>query len=740
VQVRVVDEQNRPVAGAEIYVVQTLMPTQRQEDMTFAGAGPVTADADGAAKIAGLPASTPDQMGWQQTFFARVPGKKAGSGRRIFVRNAPPGMPPLTDVVTIHLVDSSPVSGHATLPEGIPPVGVRANLLYFILNSSAGSSRTAGGMDLFEAKDSQFISQWPQLFSAPLDAQGNFTLNDIPNQCRGGIAIEGAGIGQAQVALLRPDERPIEVRLEKEAIVSGTLRFADGSPAGGATVLLNPDEVVNIVHRGAHVARTDSAGRFRFDGLGQGVYSALVSPSNLDGWVAMPREGIRVTAGETRGEVEISLEHGTVISGQTVSSQGGQPVADVSITALSVGNVNGHAFASGTSGADGKYSIRLPVGQSKLYVSNPGAGFNPPRNQGQRTITISAAGTVEGDLTFAMIPAAPPRGASGFAMIRGQVVDGEGKPLPRIKIGDSRTEDWNGQKMPVSDENAATSDEQGNFQVRVEAGIPHELYIVTPDYTGRSSSITPRASATESIKITATPRPVLGTISGIVVDPQGKPIMNAVVNGMRTSDPDSASSDAQGRFEVPIRRADVMMLISKSGYEMRNWNDIPVDSKDLTFILYPSTRTTMNMGKNPLPDSKALVGKPVPELDVETWAILPGNVPPSLNSGKKTLLLLCENDGKVPARIEQLQQAAAKADAQAIAVFSTYLHEASVKAILKNVKVTCAVAVDRFVPENDYRVNGAMRIALGAERMNRFYLIGADGNVITDNFDPAIGK
>jgi hypothetical protein len=93
VQVRVVDEQNRPVAGAEIYVVQTLMPTQRQEDMTFAGAGPVFADTNGAAKIAGLPASTPDQMGWQQTFFARVPGKKAGSGRRIFVRNAPPGMP-----------------------------------------------------------------------------------------------------------------------------------------------------------------------------------------------------------------------------------------------------------------------------------------------------------------------------------------------------------------------------------------------------------------------------------------------------------------------------------------------------------------------------------------------------------------------------------------------------------------------------------------------------------------------
>src|SRR5262249_16792239 len=142
---------------------------------------------------------------------------------------------------------------------------------------------------------------------------------------------------------------------------------------------------------------------------------------------------------------------------------------------------------------------------------------------------------------------------------------------------DSRTENWDGTKMPVSSPNAATTDEQGNFELRVEAGIPHEFFISSPDYSGRGNRITPKPDESIQVRIAGKPRPVVARITGTVVDSDGHPIAGALANATNPTQPDAVLSDSDGHIDVPVRDLDkpFTMLISKVGYEMRNWNEIP---------------------------------------------------------------------------------------------------------------------------------------------------------------------
>jgi hypothetical protein len=226
-------------------------------------------------------------------------------------------------------------------------------------------------------------------------------------------------------------------------------------------------------------------------------------------------------------------------------------------------------------------------------------------------------------------------------------------------------------------------------------------------------------------------RPVVGTITGVVVDPAGKPI-EAVEVGFRSP----IRTDAGGRFSMQVRGENkpVMINLRKTGYVMRNWNDIPPNAKDVRFMLPPGNRPVYEEGRPQPPAPKQSIGKPAPKLDVETWIHLPNGKSPDLSgaSGRRTFVVFdwnCDDPPAVKKMIAQLEADAAKANADAIVIFGPQSHETGVRAMLGNEKPNVAIAIDRFDADGKYDVNGATMSTWGFGRMPHAFVVDEKGVV-----------
>jgi hypothetical protein len=119
---------------------------------------------------------------------------------------------------------------------------------------------------------------------------------------------------------------------------------------------------------------------------------------------------------------------------------------------------------------------------------------------------------------------------------------------------------------------------------------------------------------------------------------------------------------------------------------------------------------------------------------MESWLKLgPGGAMPQFGQGHATLLMLIADDD--PASVLKLQAAAAKMNAQAIAILPVWAIDSVANRWVADPKITAFVGIDGYVPANEYQFNGATRISYGATRFNRAYLIDANGNVASVQFD-----
>src|SRR5690349_19948495 len=111
-------------------------------------------------------------------------------------------------------------------------------------------------------------------------------------------------------------------------------------------------------------------------------------------------------------------------------------------------------------------------------------------------------------------------------MLRGRVVDETGESVQGAHIADDRIERRGGDDMPVQDRSAATTDADGKFEFKAAAGIPHQLSVSDERWQHATAlRFTPKKAQTYvHADIVVLERPVTGTITGVVVDPDGKPI------------------------------------------------------------------------------------------------------------------------------------------------------------------------------------------------------------------------
>jgi hypothetical protein len=302
---------------------------------------------------------------------------------------------------------------------------------------------------------------------------------------------------------------------------------------------------------------------------------------------------------------------------------------------------------------------------------------------------------------------------------------------------------WGSTEMPVSDMAAAETDADGRFELRVQAAIPHQLFISSPEYTGATETFDPEPESTTEVQITGKPRPVVAEVTGVMTDTEGKPVADAEVGVDRRD----ARTDPAGRFRLQVRSDDRLVAVEarKGGYVARRWY-VPAGARDVRLVLHAGTRNNWIPGERKLPDPARLAGKPAPALDVDVW-LRPGGgaaapVVGGRDGGSATLLAYTSVIGRGARElVDELRRTAAEAGrlkARAVFVFDPDSHPAAVEAALTaagDLPGDAAVAVDRFVPDSEFESSGATRIAYGGgTRHAGVMLIGADGTVTDPDY------
>lgn len=228
----------------------------------------------------------------------------------------------------------------------------------------------------------------PQAFrNTRTDAGGNFVIQEVPAgsyqlfaQKRGyKIAAVGQPIypnGYSDITGVVLALHPVD---QGEHTVFGTVTDAAGAPLEGAQVSLegmSTDAMDSISRQG----RSDGAGRFRFDGIGLGIYRLEV---RLDGY--SPRTLSRVLLNR---ENRVVLEASSLVRGMVLVRETNRPpeteyrvaalpMLESAGTAFGLARMAGEPIQTTSMTADGSFELYVPAGPYRLEAS--AAGYTPGR-------------------------------------------------------------------------------------------------------------------------------------------------------------------------------------------------------------------------------------------------------------------------------------------------------------------------------------------------------------------------
>jgi beta-lactamase regulating signal transducer with metallopeptidase domain len=738
VEVRCVNEAGKPVAGAEVYVLQLQLATPDAREMTAFTAGPSVTGDDGVARVSGLPEPF-ERTGWNRQAYARVPGRKVGVGeqRRVAPRTKSAPQPPEPQgPIAITMIDSTELKGQVTVPAEFNPADVKVRLMSVMMEQLSPPARL---WYRHEAPD-----LWPGLFEFPVAADGSFTVRDVPTDCTVYLSATGEGLGEAQHMGVQSGQvhrpSPVKLDLAREGAIEGTLLDPrTGRPVEGALLGASNQSPVAVAIIRSFRTRTDAAGRFFFGGLSQGTYTIRLDPATAPpGTLMAHHEGVRVVAGEVAGPLELKVEPVKWVTGRTVDADSGEPVAGAYLGVTS-------APSGTTSDERGEFRVPAPAGKTRLYVSGPPDGYTyseEERSGIELEVTDAGMAPVQLKLKrLAPTDQAQIRRQQREAVVGGRVVDEAGNPVPGVRLGvETKKAKVGYPPWDLFEPGKATSGADGRFEMRVRAGVDQAVRVDDVRYAHKewekAERFMPDPDATVALAdIVALPRPVTGTITGIVVDPKGRPVGGAEVAARR----ESVRTDEAGRFELPIRSGGdpvVNVDVSKPAFVRRQWGDVPAAGEDLRFVLYPGSETRQ-MGDTALGRPERLVGTPAPALSIEHWVVLPqGQAEPALkrNDGRWTAILFeanCYKQKEFAERVKRLEAICGNANAVPVVIVGTVSHEGAVRAALGGDPRTAAVAMDRLVTESEFYIQDATRIAYGAAHTPYVVLVD-DAGVVRD--------
>jgi protocatechuate 3,4-dioxygenase beta subunit len=365
-------------------------------------------------------------------------------------------------------------------------------------------------------------------------------------------------------------DKLLELRLG--ARVRGVVTLPDGSPAVGAEVSAEIEagrNPMNWMRNGmGRDTKTDEQGRFDLKGVGAGK-GALVA--TLEGYVEARRDELELAEGQLVENLGLALGTGYTVRG-IVLWPDRKPAAEVEVT---VRPIEAEAGDDATPNARNMRRMmrNFGGGERESITTNELGEFSISGIEtSQVAVSASIEREIEGfDATYtAGVPASPSSTAFELVLVeplpvRGVVLDTAGKPLEDFSVSAERRGEGEGEgraRMGNFSFNFGGGGENRRFRNREDGSFV--VYLQPGSYDLKAEAKEYTESAAQQVQVPGAPALEFrlaraGEISGVVLDPNGKPVAEAEVEYSRESrrggffgfgGGNDTKTDAEGRFTL----------------------------------------------------------------------------------------------------------------------------------------------------------------------------------------------
>jgi protocatechuate 3,4-dioxygenase beta subunit len=391
---RAVDPAGRPVAGARVHRIDQMAPPELLDLQLRDQEPDAKTGADGRFALADLPAGKPVHL--FVTALDRLPAAVQG------IR------PPTEKPVVVRLEPGGRLAGRVLDDQGAPVADAEVSLAWRPMLEGL----PVGGA-LYRM--------------ASTNREGRFEIRDSPlGTVLLGVRARGfIPVPPAPTTVPPPRGEELEIRLERGAVLAGSVRTTAGEPVAGLRVAA-----------GDAAGRSDADGAYRVDGLRPGpVEVDLFHPSYR-------RQKKKITIEPGTNALDVEVEAGRRITGRVVDERG-EPIGTALVVLETPVRTDFRTFHT-RSAPDGKFEI-ASVTEGRYQVAAEAEGFAPMH---RRDLAVLAEQEVE--------PLELVLGRSGA--VTGRILGLDPEQLARVEL---RADD---------DENDLTRpgrvDVQGHFEIR----------------------------------------------------------------------------------------------------------------------------------------------------------------------------------------------------------------------------------------------------------------------------------
>jgi hypothetical protein len=359
----------------------------------------------------------------------------------------------------------------------------------------------------------------------------------------------GVGLGERKTVVVRVGKRPQ---------ISGRVSDSEGQPVVGAEVGLR---IVGPQASSGLTASTDTNGGFLFEGVFPGSYG-LIARSREH---APARRILQV--GEEDLRVDLVLESGAQLEGKVISSTG-EAVEGAAVQAqlVAANRVGGEVIDFATTSKEGAFRLsRIPADEVRVIASHPDFG-----QAWSERMRLEEGSRNEIVLAF-----------HDSATVSGTVRRSDGRPAARAAVS----------ALPLAQERGSERIEtvtgaDGRYRVGPLGKGKVELHAMSEALSASGNTV---LKATQVIELENGEQrsgvdfvlPERHRIQGVVVDPNGDPVLGAIVDVAKSlRDPQQGSfTDREGRFAVEDLPKDVFtVLASHPDFPVARADHVPVDT------------------------------------------------------------------------------------------------------------------------------------------------------------------
>ncbi|RDY67621.1 PEGA domain-containing protein, partial [Halobacillus trueperi] len=414
----------------------------------------------------------------------------------------------------------------------------------------------------------------------------------------GTYRIEGFTPGQYTITFSRPDYQtqsigfmtnPNETAVVNASLIAdpgaitGQVLDPESNPLIGASVRVFPSlgllPIATLV--------TDGTGSFSLSGLSPGSYILIATFENY----STGQTGISVFSNQTSSSTIILLPNPATITGN-VSTTSGDPITNVSVRVL---DQNESVLGTTVTDEFGNYALsNLPPGNHQVIVSAPGFStaiggiiLTPGERLDNVDFVLTAnPGNIQGQVTDLM---------TGLPIV-GAIT------IVRTVAG-----------VPVVVASAVT-DENGNYLIEGLAPGSYSISSSAVGYAITTVGALVESGQTSTVNIALSPE--VGSISGVVTDEEGMPILNSIIE-IKVFDQagnliQTVLADSQGEFLISgLSPGTYQLSVTATNSEATTVGAI-VEAGGTTFISVPLS-----------PNPARIIGE---VFDAETLAPISGAV------------------------------------------------------------------------------------------------------------------